>query len=96
MEEDNKSDNAFEPGAATFGNFINYYTFNPPEQRISLFQKDFCDFLLKNRSSSATPTVLTDTPILCSLDIGCNSGVSLFIPHPVSFHSLFTLFSLAV
>ncbi|XP_055074519.2 pre-miRNA 5'-monophosphate methyltransferase [Misgurnus anguillicaudatus] len=54
-----------DPGAAPFGNFINYYTFNPPENRLSLIPTS----LLENigYSSENSPTVLM-------LDVGCNSG----------------------
>lgn len=47
------------PGAVQYGNFINYYQFHPPEQRISLLP---CDIWGKCDSFVA-------------LDIGCNSGV---------------------
>ena len=53
-----------DPGAARYGNFINYYTFNPPENRL----KHIPDTLLANLG-------VTDSPI-CILDIGCNAGVS--------------------
>ena len=49
-----------EPGAARFGNFINYYQFNPAGNRIVHLE----DFVALNKS-----------PPHC-LDIGCNSGVS--------------------
>ena len=57
------SENEFEPGAAQFGNFINYYEFNPPKNRLALFQGKFCDFFP------------TDQRLVC-LDVGCNTGVS--------------------
>ena len=55
-----KNGNNFEPGAARHGNFINYYTFNPAEERIkalpvSLWERD-------------------EEELVC-LDVGCNSGV---------------------
>lgn len=58
-----RNDDEFEPGAAQFGNFINYYEFNPPSNRLALFQGKFCDFFPTNQ------------PLLC-LDVGCNTGVS--------------------
>lgn len=54
----------FEPGAARFGNFINYYTFNSVSKRLNVIPSDFISHLQRNTNS-----------ILC-LDIGCNSGVS--------------------
>ena len=57
-----------QPGAARHGNFINYYQFNPAQNRIVHLPKD----ILKTQ----LPTAQSD-PILC-LDIGCNSGVSSF------------------
>ena len=49
-----------DPGAARFGNFINYYQFNPAGNRIV----HLGDFVALNESSPNC------------LDIGCNSGVS--------------------
>ena len=54
-----------DPGAARLGNFINYYSFNPAENRVKHLPKD----LLRKTGS--------EDPILC-LDIGSNSGVSTF------------------
>jgi len=51
------------PGAARFGNFINYYQFNPPENRLQFLPKDLL--------SSLSPP--PNSPI-CALDIGCNAG----------------------
>lgn len=53
-----------EPGAAPFGNFKNYYTFNPPENRLSLIPTTLIEDLGYKASSG---------PILL-LDVGCNSG----------------------
>ncbi|KAL0894803.1 hypothetical protein ABMA27_013329 [Loxostege sticticalis] len=50
-----------DPGAVKYGNFINYYTFHSPSQRINNLHQNM--FL---------PSVSTE-PILC-LDIGCNTG----------------------
>ncbi|XP_010794786.1 pre-miRNA 5'-monophosphate methyltransferase [Notothenia coriiceps] len=53
-----------DPGAAPYGNFINYYTFNPPENRLSLIPATLLqDLGLKDG--------LQNTLIL---DVGCNSG----------------------
>jgi len=62
-----KSDEKFEPGAAQFGNFINYYEFNPPSNRLALFQGQFVDYFKSNYPENE--------PLVC-LDVGCNSGVS--------------------
>ncbi|XP_077386967.1 pre-miRNA 5'-monophosphate methyltransferase [Festucalex cinctus] len=53
-----------EPGAALFGNFINYYTFNPPENRLSLIPSTLLLDLGYNDSRQTT----------LLLDVGCNSG----------------------
>jgi len=50
-----------DPGAARFGNFINYYSFNPPENR------------LKSIPDNLLTLIDSDSPI-CILDIGCNAG----------------------
>uniref|UniRef100_A0A8C5LPH8 RNA methyltransferase n=1 Tax=Leptobrachium leishanense TaxID=445787 RepID=A0A8C5LPH8_9ANUR len=55
-----------DPGAAPYGNFPNYYSFNPPENRVSLVPPGFLSNLLQK--SGVSPS-----PILC-LDVGCNSG----------------------
>ncbi|CAG5978978.1 unnamed protein product [Menidia menidia] len=52
-----------DPGAAPYGNFINYYTFNPPENRLSLIPATLVQDLGYSRDK--------DTLIL---DVGCNSG----------------------
>jgi len=49
-----------DPGAARFGNFINYYQFNPAGNRIVHLE----DFVALNKT------------LPYCLDIGCNSGVS--------------------
>jgi len=51
-----------DPGAARFGNFINYYSFNPPENRLQFLPESFISLLEQEND----PT--------CVLDIGCNSG----------------------
>ena len=55
-----------EPGSARFGNFINYYDFNPPERRIKLIPND----LLKSVSHGNDDNLII-------LDIGCNAGVTI-------------------
>ena len=52
------------PGAARFGNFINYYQFNPPENRLLFLPEDLISNLSPQDSSVDV------------LDIGCNAGVS--------------------
>jgi hypothetical protein len=69
MEKNKKNDDEFEPGAAQFGNFINYYEFNPPKNRLALFEGKFCEYFSSEKRK-----------ILC-LDIGCNTGVSFFSSH---------------
>ncbi|KAF4097294.1 pre-miRNA 5'-monophosphate methyltransferase [Onychostoma macrolepis] len=56
-EEENE-----DPGAAPYGNFINYYTFNPPENRLSLIPET----LLEN--------IGLGSELVLILDVGCNSG----------------------
>ncbi|XP_020485053.1 pre-miRNA 5'-monophosphate methyltransferase [Labrus bergylta] len=53
-----------DPGAAPHGNFINYYTFNPPEERLRLIP---ATLLQELRRSEAHEDTLV-------LDVGCNSG----------------------
>lgn len=57
-----EQDDFFDPGAAQFGNFINYYEFNPPINRLSLFEEKFTDIFSHQQS------------VVC-LDVGCNTGV---------------------
>lgn len=54
-----------DPGAAPYGNFINYYTFNPPENRLSLIPRT----LLQDVGYQP------DKEAVLMLDVGCNSGV---------------------
>ena len=54
-----------DPGAARFGNFINYYSFNPPENRLQFLPESFTSLLDQKISP------------ICVLDIGCNSGVNI-------------------
>ena len=57
-----------DPGAARLGNFINYYQFNPPSERLSL--------LFPKKLFSQLEISTTGADFLTCLDIGCNSGVS--------------------
>lgn len=50
-----------DPGAAKYGNFINYYSFHSPNERI------------RNLSAKMFPSMENEENILC-LDIGCNTG----------------------
>ncbi|XP_029287282.1 LOW QUALITY PROTEIN: pre-miRNA 5'-monophosphate methyltransferase [Cottoperca gobio] len=52
------------PGAAPYGNFINYYTFNPPENRLSLLPATLLQDLGYKDGHQTT----------LILDVGCNSG----------------------
>ncbi|XP_048878807.1 pre-miRNA 5'-monophosphate methyltransferase [Brienomyrus brachyistius] len=54
-----------DPGAAPYGNFINYYTFNPPENRLTLIPRT----LLRDIGYSSETT-----ENITVLDVGCNSG----------------------
>ncbi|XP_010740953.3 pre-miRNA 5'-monophosphate methyltransferase [Larimichthys crocea] len=58
------SDEINDPGAAPYGNFINYYTFNPPENRLSLIPATLLQDL--GYSDGQQTTLI--------LDVGCNSG----------------------
>jgi hypothetical protein len=59
---DTADSEVFHPGCARLGNFINYYRFNPTENRTKLIPRDIV------RKNVAGDECL-------SLDIGCNSGV---------------------
>lgn len=50
------------PGAVRYGNFINYYQFHPPENRISLLPKDIWNTHSIQKKSCTL------------LDVGCNAG----------------------
>ena len=67
MEKAVDHNNVKDPGAARQGNFINYYSFNPAENRVKHLPLDLLQSNLEPGSS--------DGRILC-LDIGSNSGVS--------------------
>lgn len=59
------ADERNDPGAAPYGNFINYYSFNPPENRLSLIPASLLHDL-DYRDEHQTTLIL---------DVGCNSGV---------------------
>lgn len=59
------ADEINDPGAAPYGNFINYYSFNPPENRLSLIPASLLQDL--GYRDEHRPTLI--------LDVGCNSGV---------------------
>uniref|UniRef100_A0A8D8QSC4 RNA methyltransferase n=1 Tax=Cacopsylla melanoneura TaxID=428564 RepID=A0A8D8QSC4_9HEMI len=58
----NKADN-FDPGAMMFGNFINYYQFHPPLERMKLL-----------KSAIWQQMQLGDDEHIVCLDVGCNCG----------------------
>ena len=68
--QQNVQEKSGDPGAARQGNFINYYQFNPPSERLSLLfpEKLYNDLELCKKEDS-----------LVCLDVGCNSGVSKII-----------------
>ncbi|XP_018568615.1 probable RNA methyltransferase CG11342 [Anoplophora glabripennis] len=57
-ENENLQFKGGNPGAVQFGNFINYYQFHPPEERINLLPKNVWK---------------GDQPCI-ALDVGCNAG----------------------
>jgi len=60
--EGGTDDETKNPGGARFGNFINYYEFNPPQERLSHLPQDLIERLVP----SGGPVHI--------LDIGCNAG----------------------
>lgn len=58
---------AGNPGAVQFGNFINYYQFHPPSNRIAMLPTDIWNLEIKQDSRYHV------------LDIGCNAGVCMYI-----------------
>ncbi|KAL4655703.1 pre-miRNA 5'-monophosphate methyltransferase [Arapaima gigas] len=54
-----------DPGAAPYGNFINYYSFNPPENRLNLIPRTLLQDI--GYGAERGEAVLL-------LDVGCNSG----------------------
>ncbi|XP_053724738.1 pre-miRNA 5'-monophosphate methyltransferase [Synchiropus splendidus] len=61
--DDGGSESMIHSGAAPYGNFINYYTFNEPKNRLSLIPPT----LLQDLGCEGNPHTLL-------LDVGCNSG----------------------
>lgn len=59
MEQNELQYKGGNPGAVQFGNFINYYQFHPPNERIK--------FLPVNMWNIKEPYEV--------LDVGCNTGV---------------------
>lgn len=53
----------YDSGASRFGNFLNYYQFNPAENRLRLLPPNIWK-------------VRRDQDVIC-LDVGCNVGVSI-------------------
>ena len=66
MADKDEEQGLFVPGKAQFGNFINYYQFNPPSNRIDLFRDSFIKYVQDEMPGEG---------VVC-LDVGCNSGVS--------------------
>jgi len=64
-EKDNEKKSQ-DPGAARFGNFMNYYSFNPPENRLKFVPESLISLLSPEDPSHSSP--------VCVLDIGCNAG----------------------
>ncbi|XP_018602446.1 pre-miRNA 5'-monophosphate methyltransferase [Scleropages formosus] len=60
---------AREPGAARHGNFINYYTFNPPENRLRLIPRTLLQDVAPPHGGEHD-----DGEVVLVLDVGCNSG----------------------
>jgi len=63
MDSEKKKGSGEDPGGARFGNFINYYQFNPAEERISHLPEDLIRKLLPE-----------DGRRILGLDVGCNAG----------------------
>ena len=62
-DTDKKMTDSKEPGAARYGNFINYYSFNPPDNRLQNIPDDLVSLI----SVPHEPMTV--------LDVGCNAGV---------------------
>ena len=63
----NKDCQVFAPGSARYGNFINYYSFNSVSERLKVIPHDLLSKL----------KILDE--IILVLDVGCNSGVSIYV-----------------
>ncbi|XP_053560992.1 RNA 5'-monophosphate methyltransferase [Bombina bombina] len=59
-----------DPGAAPYGNFPNYYSFHPPETRVSLLPPGLLRKLFQKPLETKGNGV---SPVL-GLDVGCNTG----------------------
>jgi len=57
-----------DPGAARQGNFINYYSFNPPSERLVHLPPDLLRNCLDLKGEGGGSCLTT------ALDVGCNSG----------------------
>lgn len=55
----------YESGASRFGNFLHYYQFNPPENRLRLLPSNVWK-------------VHGDKDVIC-FDVGCNVGVGILV-----------------
>ena len=55
-----------EPGTAKFGNFINYYSFNPASRRVDRLPSDLLKYIAPNCDSPEKSIHI--------LDLGCNAG----------------------
>ena len=64
-----------EPGSARYGNFINYYSFNPPNRRLGLIPGTLLNDLFDEEGYKYKET---PQPIV-ALDVGCNAGVRFYI-----------------
>ena len=63
-----KSTRSGGPGSARFGNFINYYEFNPADRRIKLIPHSMVENILSTLLSKK------EGGEVVALDIGCNAG----------------------
>lgn len=74
MDSNSNLSNRNDPGAVTLGNFINYYQFHPPEERLKFLP----DHLLLPKIGEN---------YVC-LDIGCNTGVSIVLNTVIELQAL--------
>ena len=77
----------FHPGAAPYGNFINYYSFNPTDNRIKFLSKDLVKQIFGTDADGEVSLLPISQqqhleeeeqqrPSFTIFDVGCNSGVS--------------------
>ncbi|ESO02601.1 hypothetical protein HELRODRAFT_155848 [Helobdella robusta] len=66
----------FDPGAARNGNFINYYSFNPPSERLKFIPKDLLIQVCWENCEARQEYKYEDSgrKVFLLLDVGCNSG----------------------